>query len=48
MDREPGQDDIEREEKEKLRVVGTFMEKYPSTTAVIEGHTDNVWSVAFA
>lgn len=36
------QDDIQREEKEKLAVVGTFMKKYPDTTAVIEGHTDNV------
>jgi OOP family OmpA-OmpF porin len=36
------QDDIQREDKEKLAVVGTFMNKYPDTTAVIEGHTDNV------
>lgn len=36
------QDDIQREEKEKLAVLGTFMNKYPDTTAVIEGHTDNV------
>lgn len=35
-------DEIQREEKEKLAVVGTFMQKYPDTTAVIEGHTDNV------
>lgn len=34
--------EIQREEKEKLSVVGTFMNKYPQTTAVIEGHTDNV------
>jgi OOP family OmpA-OmpF porin len=27
---------------EKLAVVGTFMTKYPSSTAVIEGHADNV------
>jgi len=39
---EINQDDIQREEKEKLGVVGTFMNKYPDTTAVIEGHTDNV------
>ena len=26
-------------------VLGTFMTKYPQTTAVIEGHTDNVGSV---
>lgn len=35
-------DAIQREEKEKLAVVGTFLNKYPKTTAVIEGHTDNV------
>ncbi len=35
-------DTIERDDKEKLKVVGTFMTKYPATTAVIEGHTDNV------
>ena len=39
---EINRDEIEREEKEKLAVVGTFMAKYPDTTAVIEGHTDNV------
>lgn len=35
-------EDVSREDKEKLAVVGTFMNKYPDTTAVIEGHTDNV------
>lgn len=35
-------EDIQNEEKEKLKVLGTFLEKYPRTTAVIEGHTDNV------
>jgi OOP family OmpA-OmpF porin len=39
---EINQDDIQREEKEKLAVLGTFMTKYPKTTAVIEGHSDNV------
>jgi OOP family OmpA-OmpF porin len=34
--------DIQRQDKEKLRVVGTFLTKYPDTTAQIEGHTDNV------
>ena len=37
-------DNIERDDKEKLKVVGTFLTKYPGTTAVIEGHTDNVGS----
>jgi len=35
-------DDILREDMEKLAVVGRFMTTYPATTAVIEGHTDNV------
>jgi OOP family OmpA-OmpF porin len=35
-------DEIQREDKEKLAVVGTFLTKYPETTAVIEGHADNV------
>lgn len=35
-------DEIQREEKEKLKVVGTFLTKYPETTGVIEGHTDSV------
>ena len=35
-------DDMQREEKERLKVLGTFLTKYPNTTAVIEGHTDNV------
>ncbi len=43
---EINQDDIQREEKEKMAVVGTFMTKYPATTAVIEGHSDNVGSSA--
>ena len=39
---EVNQVDIQRQEKEKLGVLGTFLNKYPDTTAVIEGHTDNV------
>lgn len=34
--------EIQREEKERLAVLGTFLQKYPDTTAVIEGHTDDV------
>ena len=30
--------------QEKLAVIGTFLTKYPQTTAVIEGHTDDVGS----
>ncbi|MHC9511995.1 OmpA family protein [Kangiella sp. M94] len=40
------QDSIELDDQEKLSVVGTFMNKYPDTTAVIEGHTDSVGSEA--
>ncbi len=39
---EVNEDGIQREDREKLAVVGTFMTKYPETTALIEGHTDNV------
>jgi len=35
-------DAIQRDDMERLAVVGTFLTKYPGTTAVIEGHTDNV------
>jgi OOP family OmpA-OmpF porin len=35
------QDEMQKEDKEKLSVVESFMKKYPDTTAVIEGHTDN-------
>jgi OOP family OmpA-OmpF porin len=35
-------DAIQHEDLEKLAVVGTYMNKYPATTAVIEGHSDNV------
>ena len=39
---EINQDDIQREETEKLAAVGAFMTRYPDSTGVIEGHTDNV------
>lgn len=41
------QDEIQRDDKEKLAVVGNFMNKYPETTAVIEGHADNVGTSEF-
>lgn len=37
-------EDIQRADAEKLLVLATFLQKYPETTAVIEGHTDNVGS----
>jgi OOP family OmpA-OmpF porin len=36
------QDAIQGDDKEKLAALGTFMIKYPDTSAVIEGHTDNL------
>lgn len=39
-------DVMRREEREKLKVLGTFLTKYPDTTAVIEGHTDDVGTAA--
>lgn len=41
------QDAIQRDDKEKLAVVGTFMKKYPKTTAIIEGHTDDVGTAEY-
>lgn len=41
------QGEIQREDKEKLNVLGTFMKKYPDTTAVIEGHADDVGTDEF-
>lgn len=37
---------VQREAEEKLDVLVTFMRKYPGTTAVIEGHTDEVGTTA--
>jgi OOP family OmpA-OmpF porin len=39
---EINRDVIQREEQEKLAVLETFLKKYPDTTVVIEGHTDEV------
>jgi OmpA-OmpF porin, OOP family len=41
---EINEEEIQREEKEKIAVLATFMNKYPKTTAVIEGHSDDVGS----
>lgn len=35
-------DEMQRDDKERLGVIGTYMKKYPDTTAVIEGHADSV------
>jgi OOP family OmpA-OmpF porin len=39
---EINQSQIRPEEKEKLGVIGKFLQKYPNTKAEIEGHTDSV------
>ena len=36
------QDEIQREEKEKLAALGAFLTLHPDSFALIEGHTDNV------
>jgi OOP family OmpA-OmpF porin len=41
------QGDIHLEDKEKLNVVGVFMNKYPETTGIIEGHSDDIGTAAF-
>jgi OOP family OmpA-OmpF porin len=43
---EINQKTVQREAEEKLDKVVTFMRKYPRTTAVIEGHTDEVGTSA--
>jgi OOP family OmpA-OmpF porin len=43
---EINQKTVQREAEEKADKVGIFMRKYPKTTAVIEGHTDEVGSAA--
>jgi len=43
---EVNQNTVQRESEEKLDKVVTFMRKYPDTTAVIEGHTDEVGTSA--
>lgn len=36
------QNEVHVEDREKLAALSSFMKKYPKTTAVIEGHADNV------
>jgi OOP family OmpA-OmpF porin len=43
---EINQKTVQRESEEKLDKVVAFMRKYPNTTAVIEGHTDEVGTTA--
>jgi OOP family OmpA-OmpF porin len=41
---EINQGTVQHDTEEKMAKVGTFMRKYPDTTAVIEGHSDEVGS----
>jgi OOP family OmpA-OmpF porin len=43
---EINQKTVQREAEEKIDKVGIFMRKYPNTTAVIEGHSDEVGTSA--
>ena len=43
---EINQKTVQREAEEKIDKVGAFMRKYPNTTAVIEGHSDEVGTTA--
>ena len=42
VDFDNGKSDIKPQYREELAKVGEYMKKYPTTTALIEGHTDNV------
>lgn len=43
---EINQQTVQIESEERINVVGNFMRKYPATTAVIEGHSDEVGTAA--
>lgn len=43
---EIGNENIERVNREPILVLATFLAKYPDTTAIIQGHTDNVGTPA--
>ncbi len=44
MEFDTGKADIKPQYKDEIAKVGEYMKQYPTTTAVIEGHTDNVGS----
>jgi OOP family OmpA-OmpF porin len=47
MEFDTGKADIKPQYRDEIAKVGDFMKQYPTTTAVIEGHTDNVGSYDF-
>jgi OOP family OmpA-OmpF porin len=44
MEFDTGRADIKPQYRDEIAKVGDYMKQYPTTTAVIEGHTDNVGS----
>ncbi len=44
MEFDSGKADIKSQYRDEIAKVGEYMKKYPTTTATIEGHTDNVGS----
>jgi len=44
MEFDTGKADIKPQYRDNIAKVGEFMQQYPTTTAIIEGHTDNVGS----
>jgi len=47
MEFDTGKADIKPQYRDEIAKVGDFMKQYPTTTAIIEGHTDNVGSSEF-
>lgn len=47
MEFDTGKADIKPQYRDEIAKVGDFMKQYPTTTATIEGHTDNVGSHEF-
>lgn len=47
VDFDSGKSDIKPKYREEIAKVGAYLNKYPATTAVIEGHTDNVGESAY-
>lgn len=47
MEFDTGKADIKPQYRDQIATVGEYMKQYPTTTAVIEGHTDNVGSYEY-
>lgn len=44
LDFAPGKADVKPQYKDEIAKIADYMKRYPTTTAIIEGHTDNVGS----